>query len=51
LWRFDSLLEARVIIEDQRVDYDMNSPHTAQDDLTPTDFAAQSRINNQPQVA
>ncbi len=29
-WRFDSLLEARVIIEDWRCDYNANRPHTAQ---------------------
>ena len=34
LWRFDSLLEARVIIEDHRIDYNINGPHTAHGDLT-----------------
>ena len=28
-WRFDSLLEARVIIEDWRCDYNANRPHSA----------------------
>ena len=37
-WRFDSLLEARVIIEDHRIDYNVNRPHTAHGDLTPTEF-------------
>jgi len=32
--RFDSLLEARVIIEDWRRDYNANRPHTAHGDLT-----------------
>ncbi len=27
-WRFDSLLEARVIIEDWRLDYNANRPHS-----------------------
>jgi putative transposase len=33
-WRFDSLLEARVIIEDWRCDYNANRPHTAHSELT-----------------
>jgi putative transposase len=37
-WQFDSLLEARVIIEDHRIDYNLNRPHTAHGDLTPTEF-------------
>ena len=27
-WRFDSLLEAKVLIEDWRIDYNMNRPHS-----------------------
>ena len=38
-WRFDSLLEAKVLIEDWRIDYNNNRPHTAHGDLTPTEFA------------
>ena len=38
-WQFDSLLEARVIIEDWRIDYNEHRPHTAHGDLTPTEFA------------
>ena len=34
-WQFDSLLEARVIIEDWRIDYNDNRPHTAHGELTP----------------
>lgn len=51
MWRFDSLLEARVIIEDHRVDYNLNRPHTAHGDLTPAEFAAKWRQDHQPQVA
>ena len=40
-----------MIIEDHRIDYNINRPHTAHGDLTPTEFAAKWRINNQPQVA
>jgi transposase InsO family protein len=32
-------LEARVIIEDWRIDYNEHRPHTAHGDLTPTEFA------------
>ena len=38
LWRFDSLLEAHVIIEDWRIDYNTRRPHTAHDDTTPAEF-------------
>jgi putative transposase len=51
LWRFDSLLEARVLIEDWRIDYNTNRPHTAHGELTPAEFAAAWTITNQPQVA
>ncbi|MFT7600635.1 MAG: hypothetical protein ACI8TP_003579 [Acidimicrobiales bacterium] len=49
----DSLLEARVLIEDHRIDYNSTdqTPPTAQGDLTPTEFAANWRHNHQPQVA
>jgi putative transposase len=39
LWQFDSLLEARVIVEDWRVDYNTARPHSAHGDLAPTEFA------------
>jgi len=39
-WHFDSLLEARVIIEDWRIDYNINRPHTAHGELSPAEFAA-----------
>jgi len=38
-WRFDSLREARVIIEDWRLDYKADRPHSAHGELTPTEFA------------
>ena len=38
-WQFDSLLEARVHLDDWRIDYNTNRPHTAHGDLTPTEFA------------
>jgi putative transposase len=50
LWQFDSLLEARVIIEDWRIDYNVNRPHTAHGELSPSEFAAEWTIN-QPQAA
>ncbi len=50
-WRFDSLLEARVIIEDWRRDYNANRPHTAHGELTPAEFALQWTTTHQPQVA
>ena len=49
-WQFDSLLEARVIIEDWRIDYNEHRPHTAHGDLTPTEFARAWTIN-QPEAA
>jgi putative transposase len=50
-WQFDSLLEAQVLIEDHRVDYNTNRPHTAHGDLTPTEFAQKWKADNQPKVA
>ncbi|MEZ0367434.1 IS3 family transposase [Mycobacterium sp. pUA109] len=50
-WRFDSLLEARVIIEDWRADYNANRPHSAHGELTPTEFALQWTTTHQPQAA
>jgi putative transposase len=49
-WRFDTLLEAQVLIEDWRIDYNCNRPHTAHGDLTPREFA-QAWINQQPALA
>lgn len=51
LWQFDSLLEARVIIEDWRIDYNKNRPHSAHGDLTPAEFAQAWTDQHQPQPA
>jgi putative transposase len=50
-WRFDSLREARVIIEDWRCDYNANRPHSAHGALTPSEFALQWTTTHQPQAA
>ena len=50
-WRFDRLLEARVIIEDWRLDYNAERPHTAHGDLTPTEFHLAWTKTHQPQAA
>ena len=49
--QFDSLLEARVLIEDHRTDYNTNRPHTAHGDLTPNEFALQWTNQHQPVLA
>jgi putative transposase len=36
---FTNLNEARQIIEEWRIDYNTNRPHTSLDGLTPTEFA------------
>jgi putative transposase len=51
LWQFDSLLEAQVLIEDWRIDYNINRPHSAHGDLTPNEFAQTWTTNHQPQPA
>ena len=50
-WRFDSLLEAQVIIEDWRIDYNTNRPHSAHHGLSPAEFALQWTTTHQPQAA
>ncbi|MCE5359425.1 MAG: transposase, partial [Acidithiobacillus sp.] len=35
---FDSLLEAKVLLEDWRIDYNTNRPHSAHGWLTPVEF-------------
>jgi len=40
-----------VIIEDWRLDYNTNRPHTAHGDLTPTEFALRWNQINQPTAA
>ncbi|CDO91394.1 IS3 family transposase [Mycobacterium ahvazicum] len=49
-WRFDSLLEAQVIIEGWRIDYNTNRPHT-HGELTPSEYALQWTTTHQPQAA
>jgi putative transposase len=51
LWIFDSLLEAKVIIEDWHNDYNLKRPHSAHGDLTPTEFALAWTNQHQPQAA
>ena len=43
--------EARVIIEDWRLDYNANRPHTAHGELTPTEFALRWDQTHQPRAA
>lgn len=50
-WQFDSLLEAQVLIEDWRIDYNTNRPHSAHGDLTPTEFAEAWTTHHQPALA
>ena len=50
-WCFDSLLEAKVLIEDWRIDYNINRPHSAHGDLTPSQFAEDWINRNQPALA
>ena len=50
-WIFDSLLEAQVLIEDWRVDYNTNRPHSAHGDLTPSEFAQAWTTRHQPALA
>jgi putative transposase len=50
-WTFDNLLEAQVLIEDWRIDYNDNRPHSAHGDLTPREFAQAWTDRNQPVLA
>jgi putative transposase len=45
-WHFDSLLEAQVIIEDWRIDYNINRPHSSLRRLTPAEFAKDWTTNH-----
>jgi putative transposase len=47
-WHFDSLLEAKVLIEDWRIDYNINRPHSAHGGLTPDEFARAWTDQHQP---
>jgi putative transposase len=50
-WQFNSLLEAKVIIVDWRIDYNLNRPHSAHGDLTPSEFANRWAEQHQPALA
>ena len=50
-WQFDSLLEAQVLIEDWRIDYNMRRPHSAHGELTPSEFAQAWNTQHQPALA
>jgi len=50
-WQFDSLLEAQVLIEDWRIDYNMRRPHSAHGELTPDEFARAWTTQHQPALA
>ncbi|WP_425417316.1 integrase core domain-containing protein [Oricola indica] len=43
---FTSRRHAREIIEDWRIDYNLNRPHTSLDGLTPNEFATRSATNH-----
>ena len=43
---FTNLSEARRIIEEWRIDYNTNRPHTSLNGLTPTEFAARPDLGH-----
>ena len=47
---FGSLTEARVVIEDWRIEYNTWRPHSSLGGLTPAEYAAQWSQKNQPQL-
>ena len=49
-YRFDSLLEAKVLIEDWRIDYNENRPHSAHGWRSPDEFAQAWTNQNQLQL-
>jgi len=49
--QFDSLLEAKVLTEDWRIDYNSNRPHSAHGGLSPAEFAKAWTIRHQLQLA
>lgn len=51
LWHFDSLLEARVIIEEHRNDYNQHRPHSSLGQQTPTEYALNWANRNQKQLS
>jgi putative transposase len=48
--RFDTLLEAKVVISDWRIDYNNNRPHSSLGMLTPTEYAQRWKNQNQQQT-
>ena len=46
-----TIIEVKSSIEDWRVDYNANRPHSAHGELTPAEFALQWTTTHQPQVA
>jgi putative transposase len=48
---FDSLLEAQVLTEDWRVDYNVSRPHSAHGWKAPATFAEEWITTHQPQLA
>ena len=50
-WHFDNRLEAQVLVEDWRIDYNERRPHSAHGDLTPNEFARAWTDRNQPALA
>jgi putative transposase len=46
---FACITEARVVIEDWRTEYNTYRPHSALGGLTPAEYAARGRENNQNQ--
>jgi putative transposase len=49
--QFDTMLEAQVLIADWREEYNTYRPHSALDMLTPAEFAARWRTENQPALS
>jgi putative transposase len=48
---FNTLLEARVLVEDWRIEYNTVRPHSALGYLTPTDYAKVWTTNNRGPVS
>jgi putative transposase len=49
--QFDTLLEAKVLTEDFRIDYNVNRPHSAHGWLSPVEFLEQWANQYQLQLA
>jgi hypothetical protein len=48
---FDNLLEGRVLLEDWRIDYNLNRPHSAHGGLSPIEFVQAWLNQQQPALA